>query len=50
MEEFDAVMKTPNQIERPRDDVQVSEQDLLTMPEGTITEAGLRNNISVSLQ
>jgi malate synthase len=50
MEEFDAVMKTPNQIERQRDDVQVSEQDLLTMPEGTITEAGLRNNISVSLQ
>jgi len=50
MEEFDAVMKTPNQIERQREDVQVSEQDLLTMPEGTITEAGLRNNISVSLQ
>jgi len=48
--EFDEVMKTPNQITRQREDVQVSADDLLLMPEGTITEAGLRNNISVSLQ
>src|SRR5581483_5021079 len=47
---FDAVMKTPNQIERKREDVQVTAADLLQVPEGTITEAGLRNNISVSLQ
>jgi malate synthase len=50
LEEFNAAMKTPNQIDRQRDDVSVSEADLLQMPEGTITEAGLRNNISVSLQ
>ncbi|GCE05649.1 malate synthase A [Dictyobacter aurantiacus] len=50
LEEFNAVMKTPNQIERKRKDVRVTEADLLQMPEGTITEAGLRNNISVSLQ
>ncbi|GLV58873.1 malate synthase [Dictyobacter sp. S3.2.2.5] len=50
LEEFNAVMKTPNQIERKREDVRVTEADLLQMPEGTITEAGLRNNISVSLQ
>jgi malate synthase len=50
MEEFDAVMKTPNQIDRKREDVQVTAADLLTVPEGTITEGGLRNNISVSLQ
>ncbi len=50
MEEFDAVMKTPNQIDRKREDVQVTAVDLLTVPEGTITEAGLRNNISVGLQ
>ncbi|QBD81468.1 malate synthase A [Ktedonosporobacter rubrisoli] len=50
MAEFDAVMKTPNQIERKREDVQVTAADLLAVPEGTITEAGLRNNISVSLQ
>jgi malate synthase len=48
--EFDAVMKTPNQIERKREDVQVTAADLLQVPEGTITEAGLRNNISVGLQ
>src|SRR6266550_4637348 len=50
MEEFDAVMKTPNQIDRKREDVHVTAADLLKVPEGTITEAGLRNNISVSLQ
>jgi malate synthase len=48
--EFDAVMKTPNQISRKRDDVQVTAADLLKVPTGTITEAGLRNNISVCLQ
>ncbi len=50
MEEFDAVMKSPNQIDRKREDVHVTAADLLKVPEGTITEAGLRNNISVSLQ
>ena len=50
MAEFDAVMKEPNQIARKREDVQVTAADLLKVPEGTITEAGLRNNISVSLQ
>jgi malate synthase len=48
--EFDAVMKTPNQIARKRKDVHVTAADLLQVPEGTITEGGLRNNISVSLQ
>lgn len=48
--EFDAVMKTPNQIARKREDVHVTAADLLQVPEGTITEGGLRNNISVSLQ
>ena len=50
MEEFDAVMKSPNQINRKREDVHVTAADLLKVPEGTITEAGLRNNISVSVQ
>ena len=50
MEEFDAVMKTPNQIYRKRDDVHITAADLVAIPEGTITEQGLRNNISVSLQ
>jgi len=50
MEEFDKVMKTPNQIYRKREDVHVTAADLIAIPEGTITETGLRNNISVSLQ
>jgi len=50
MEEFDAVMKSPNQIDRKREDVHVTAADLLQVPAGTITEAGLRNNISVSIQ
>ncbi len=49
-EEFDAVMKTPNQIDRQRDDVQVQAEDLLQVPEGTITEDGLRMNIRVGVQ
>jgi len=48
--EFDAVMQRPNQIDRKRDDVQVTAVDLLKVPAGTITATGLHNNISVSLQ
>ena len=43
-------MPTPNQMHRLREDVEVSAADLLRVPEGVITEAGLRNNISVALQ
>ena len=50
MTEFDAAMPAPNQVARQRDDVHVTAADLLKVPEGTITEAGLRNNISVGLQ
>jgi malate synthase len=48
--EFDAVMMTPNQIDRPRDDVNVTANDLLQVPAGTITEEGLRLNIRVGVQ
>lgn len=50
MEVFNEHMPTPNQVDRKRDDVQVTAADLLAVPEGTITEAGLRNNISVGIQ
>jgi malate synthase len=46
---FDRLMQSPNQIDKQRKDV-VTAQDLLAVPEGEITEAGLRNNVSVSLQ
>jgi len=48
---FDAIMKTPNQIERKRDDVNVTADDLLDFgPREPITEAGLRQNVSVGVQ
>ena len=50
MEEFDAAMPTPNQIHKLREDVTVTAKDLLKVPEGNITEAGLRTNISVGVQ
>src|SRR5436309_2889644 len=50
MEEFDKVMPGPNQIEKKREDVHVTAEDLMKVPDGTITEAGLRTNISVGLQ
>jgi malate synthase len=50
MEVFDRLMPTPNQVHRLRDDVRVVAADLLKIPAGTITEAGLRNNVSVALQ
>jgi malate synthase len=51
LEAFDAVMKSPNQIDRKREDVRVTAQDLLRFgPEKPITEKGLRTNISVGVQ
>ncbi len=49
-QQFDAVMKSPNQIDRQLDDVHITADDLLQPPEGTITEAGLRLNIRVGVQ
>jgi malate synthase len=48
---FDQHMPQPNQYGRQRPDVSVSARDLLNFqPEKPITEAGLRNNISVGIQ
>ncbi len=49
-EEFDKYMPTPNQIFRKLDDLHVSAADLLAVPEGTITMAGLRLNVDVGIQ
>ncbi len=48
--EFDEHMQTPNQVHRKREDVRVTEEDLLQVPTGTITEKGLRMNCSVGVQ
>jgi malate synthase len=48
---FDQHMPQPNQYDRQRPDVNVGARDLLNFqPEKPITEAGLRNNISVGIQ
>ena len=52
-EVFDGVLGTrPNQLGKQRPDVAVTAEDLLSVSKtpGGITEAGLRNNISVALQ
>ncbi|PRY02670.1 malate synthase A [Allonocardiopsis opalescens] len=52
-EVFDAVLgEAPNQLGRLREDVRVSAAELLAVDtaEGGVTEAGLRNNVSVALQ
>ncbi len=48
---FDEHMPTPNQYSRQRPDVNYGAKDLLDFqPSAPITEAGLRNNISVGIQ
>jgi malate synthase len=51
LEAFNAVMKSPNQIDRKREDVTVGASDILNFgPEEPITEKGLRTNVSVGVQ
>jgi malate synthase len=49
MEAF-AAMPGPNQLGVRREAVRVTARDLLTVPEGEITEAGLRTNVDVGIQ
>ncbi|GAB7389096.1 malate synthase A [Bacillaceae bacterium] len=49
MEVFNEVMPQANQIAKQLD-VEITAKDLLEVPQGAITEAGLRNNISVGIQ
>jgi malate synthase len=53
MEEFDRVLgERPNQVERRRDEVDVSARDLLDVAAtgAEITETGLRNDVNVGIQ
>ncbi|MBM4221965.1 MAG: malate synthase A, partial [Gammaproteobacteria bacterium] len=50
LEAFATVMTGPNQLQVSRDDVTVTAPDLLRVPEGPITDEGLRHNIRVGLQ
>lgn len=50
MQIFDEHMPGENQLDRLREDVHVSAADLLQVVKGKITEAGLRDNISIGVQ
>ncbi len=50
MEVFNAKMPRANQRDRLREDVKVNASDLLEIPSGMITEAGLRVNVNVGLR
>jgi len=45
-----ASLAASHQLSVRRDDVQVTPHDLLTVPDGEITEAGLRTNVDVGIQ
>jgi malate synthase len=50
-EEFDKVLgEELNQIDRQRDDVTIKPDQLLEVPQGMITEGGLRTNIRIGIQ
>ena len=50
-EEFDRVLQTKkNQLHVLRDDVRVTAEDLLCLPEGQCTEQGLSQNLNVGVQ
>lgn len=53
LEVFDEVLgERPNQLDRRRDEVRVSAEQLLDLrvPDGQVTEAGVRNDVSVAIQ
>ena len=47
---FDEHMPGKNQLDRRREDVRVTREDLLAVPEGSRTEAGLRHGLRVAVQ
>ena len=46
----DVLGDSPNQLSRLREDVMVRREDLLAVPVGTRTDAGLRHNVRVGIQ
>ncbi len=49
MDTFNEFMPTPNNINNKREDVNVTAEDLLAVPEGSITIEGVRENINVGI-
>jgi malate synthase len=49
-EVFDSHMNGHNQVGRTNDDPEITSADLLRVPDGSITESGIRTNLSVGIQ
>lgn len=49
MDVFNEHMPTANQIDNKREDLTVTEEELVEMPVGTVTETGIRDNINVGI-
>ena len=49
MSEFNKYMPKANQLDVLRKDVNITEQDLVEIPQGTVTESGIRKNINVGI-
>jgi malate synthase len=49
LEEFNRLMPQPNQISKQLPDFTATAEDLLKIPEGQITDAGLKQNVAVGL-
>ena len=49
MDEFDKYMPEANQLDVLREEDVITESDLIAVPEGTITEEGIRKNINVGI-
>jgi malate synthase len=50
LEEFDKVLTGPNQLDHLREDVEVTADDLLVAPAGTINYPGFENNVDVCVR
>ncbi|CAM1344510.1 malate synthase A [Tenacibaculum amylolyticum] len=49
MDIFNEAMPTPNQIDNKRENLAITETQLVELPLGTITEEGIRKNINVGI-
>lgn len=49
MNEFNKHMPKSNQIDKKLEDLVITEQDLIELPKGMVTEAGVRKNINVGI-
>ena len=50
MEVFDDIMKSKHQIHKKQQNARISDEDMLSPHQGTITEAGVRTNIEVGIR